>query len=286
MTIIEAIKQVMRAHGTPMTAKEAYLAIVAERLYDFHAQQPQHIVLTQIRRHCQGLDFPTAAPTKHFRLVEDNKFVPLDPPIRAKYRKPKLRPTGKERRSMQQSLNRLQDLHEQYVRALKNRIIQELRNLKWEAFEIFAKALLDVYGFIDAKVTPPSGDGGIDGHGKLKVGLAYLNVAFQCKRWRKGNIDRTEIDKFRGAIQGDYEQGIFFATTSFSDGAVKRSIKRGAVPIVLIDVNAIVNLMIEKRFGIEIATLDIPTYALDLALTPEKNGGVSRRGRGRARRRK
>lgn len=283
MTIIDAIKQVMRAHGGPMTAKEAYEAIVAGRLYDFHAQQPQHIVLSQIRRHCQGIDFPSAAPTKHFRLVQDNKFAPLDPPVRARYRKPNLLPSRKERRSMQQSLNKLQDLHEQYVRALKDRVIQELRNLQWEAFENFAKALFDVYGFVDTKVTTPSGDGGIDGHGKLKVGLAYLNVAFQCKRWRRGNIQRTEIDKFRGAIQGDYEQGIFFATTSFSQGAIDASIKRGAVPIVLIDVNAIVNLMIEKRFGIEIETLDIPTYALDLALTPEKNGGGG--GSGRVRRR-
>jgi len=48
-----------------------------------------------------------------------------------------------------------------------------------------------------------SADGGIDGYGKLKVGLAHLNVAFQCKRWTKGNIQRTEIDKFQDAAQGE-----------------------------------------------------------------------------------
>ena len=188
-------------------------------LYDFHAQQPQHIVSTQIRRHCQGIDCPSAAPTKHFRLVQDNKFIPLEPPVRVRYRTPRSRPGGNERG------------------------------------RCFAKALFDVYGFVDTKVTSPSGDGGIDGHGKLKVGLAYLNVAFQCKRWRRGNIQRTAIDRFRGAIQGDYEQGIFFATTSFSQGAIDASIKRGAVPIVLIDVTAIVrsaqtgSLANEDSFG-------------------------------------
>lgn len=137
------------------------------------------------------------------------------------------------------------------------------------AFETFAKELLEVYGFEDTHVTQISADGGIDGYGKLKVGLAHLNVAFQCKRWTKGNIQRTEIDKFRGAAQGDFEQGIFFATTSFSQGAIDASIKRGAIPIVLVDSDSIVDLMIEKRFGVQADSLVIPTYALDLALTPE-----------------
>ncbi len=98
----------------------------------------------------------------------------------------------------------------------------------------------------------------------MKVGLAYLNVAFQCKRWTKGNVQRPEIDKFRGAIQGDFEQGLFFTTTSFSNGAVDISIKRGAVPIVLVDGDAIVDLMIEKEFGVMTDNLPIPSYALDL----------------------
>jgi len=78
MTIIEAIKRVMRTHGAPMTAKEAYEAIVAHQLYEFHAQNPAHVVLMQIRRHSEGIDFPTASPTKHFRLVGDNKVLAVD----------------------------------------------------------------------------------------------------------------------------------------------------------------------------------------------------------------
>lgn len=167
------------------------------------------------------------------------------------------------------SLKQIQELHEAYIEQLKSRIIGELRKLSPAGFEIFAKRLLDVYGFKDTVVTQVSKDGGIDGHGKLNVGLAHLNVAFQCKKWTKGNIQRTEIDKFRGAIQGDFEQGIFFATTSFSKGSIDASIKRGAVPIVLIDAQAIVDLMIDKGFGVQIEELAIPTYALDLALTSE-----------------
>lgn len=273
MTIIEAIKEVMRAKGAPMTAKDAYESILAHGLYEFHAQNPAHVVLMQIRRHSDGIDFPTAAPTKHFRLVGDNKFEPLEQPKRQP-RKPRRtkrteQPGSAKARSLSSSLRQLQDLHEQYVAQLKDRVIAELRRLSPASFETFAKELLEVYGFEDTHVTSISGDGGIDGYGKLKVGLAHLNVAFQCKRWTKGNIQRTEIDKFRGAAQGDYEQGIFFATTSFSQGAVDASIKRGAIPIVLVDSDAIVDMMIEKRFGIQTDSLVIPTYALDLALTPE-----------------
>lgn len=263
----------MKAQGSPMTAKEAYDTIVARNLYEFHAQDPAHVVVMQIRRHSDGIDFPTAAPTKHFKLVGENKFWVLDQPKRSPR---KARGTGTsessprtKNRSLASTLRGLQDLHERYVGQLKERISADLRRLSPAAFETFAKQLLEVYGFEDAQVTHFSGDGGIDGHGKLRVGLAHLNVAFQCKRWTKGNIQRPEIDKFRGATQGDFEQGVFFATTSFSPGAIEASIKRGAVPIVLIDCEAIVDLMIEKRFGVQAESLLIPIYALDMALTPD-----------------
>ena len=273
MTIIEAIKEVMRASGAPMTAREAFDGIVSGKLYEFHAQNPAHVVLMQIRRHCEGIDFPTAAPTKHFLLVGENKFSPLDHPKRlprrARGSKASEAVASGRSRSLSALIRDLQELHERYVKQLKERVIADLRRLPPAAFETFAKELLDVYGFEDTHVTRVSNDGGIDGYGKLRVGLAHLNVAFQCKRWTNGNIQRTEIDKFRGAAQGDFEQGIFFATTSFSQGSIDASIKRGAVPIVLVDADAIVDLMIEKRFGIQAESLIIPTYALDLALTPE-----------------
>ena len=126
----------------------------------------------------------------------------------------------------------------------------------------FARELLDAYGFQDTKVTSISRDGGIDGYGKLKVGLAYLNVAFQCKRWTRANIQRSEIDRFRGAAQGAYEQGLFFTTTSFSAGAIGASIKQGAIPIVLIDGAAIVDLMIARKLRVESTLMEIPAFAL------------------------
>lgn len=60
----------------------------------------------------------------------------------------------------------------------------------------------------------------------LKLEYTFLNVAVQCKRWSKTTVGRTEIDKFRGAIQGDFEQGIFFTTSKFSQDALKATKKK------------------------------------------------------------
>lgn len=269
MTITEAIKQVMLAKGAPMTADEAYRAIVIAKLYEFHSDNPGHIVRSQIRRHCEGLDFPSAASTKFFRLIGENSYELLK---EVKRRPSKVRSIKADQTSTAPKLPHaiklrdLQLLHTKYVVELKRKILADLKRMSPVAFELFAKRLLDVYGFHDTKVTQLSGDGGIDGFGKLKVGLANLSVAFQCKRWTKGNIQRPEIDKFRGAVQGEVEQGLFFTTASFSEGAIAASIKRGAVPIILVDGESIVDLMIEKGFGVQVETMFIPSYALDLVL--------------------
>lgn len=93
--------------------------------------------------------------------------------------------------------------------------------------------------------TKASNDGGIDGYDKLKVGIATMNVAFQCKRWQ-GNVGRNEIDKFREAIQGEFEQGIFFTTSDFTEQAKEASIKKGVIPIILFNGKSIIDIRLKK----------------------------------------
>jgi restriction system protein len=265
MTINEAIKEAMRLHGGPMTIREAYNAIVEAGLYTFHAENPVHVVASQLRRHCKGLDFPSASETKHFELLGDDKYYFLEQPVRQPG-------SGKKESGKDTSRSLLRDLksiHQRYQAELRSKILFRIRRLDPSTFEDFAKRLLEAYGFVDMKVTQYSRDGGIDGHGKLKVGLAYLNVAFQCKRFNRNTVGRPEIDKFRGAIQGEFEQGIFFTSSTFAQGAEAASFRRGAVPIVLIDGKAIVDLMIEKEFGVQVEQLPIYSYALDLVFSED-----------------
>lgn len=264
LTISEAILSVMKEAGVPLTPAEAYERIVAKSLYEFHAQRPLSVVISQIRRHCKDLEFPTAAPTKLFGISPDGKFFPLPTPIKPARRSPTtMSVVSDAKQTLNSTLRQMKQLQRVHRELVKTRIVRDLKRLPPASFEDFSKRLLEVYGFESLFVTAVSKDGGIDGYGKLKVGLAYMNVAFQCKRWTKSNVGRPEIDKFRGAIQGEYEQGIFFTTAHFAAGAKEVSIKRGAVPVILVDGPSIADLMLDKGFGVEQESLSVYTYALD-----------------------
>jgi restriction system protein len=142
------------------------------------------------------------------------------------------------------------ELYDEYETSFRSQLLDKLHELTPRQFEIFARKLLQAYGFVQVNVTNLTSDGGIDGYGKLRLGLATMNVAFQCKRWQ-GNIGRPEVDKFRGAIQGEFEQGVFFVTSDFTQQAREASLKRGAVPIILLNGESIVDLMIQKGIGVE-----------------------------------
>ncbi len=156
----------------------------------------------------------------------------------------------------------LVELYEKYDQQFRSKLLDRLYELTPSQFEHFARQLLMAYGFVQMIVTQVSKDGGIDGHGMLKVGLARMAVAYQCKRW-EGNVPRPEVDKFRGAIQGEFEQGLFFTTSDFTKGAMEASIKKGAVPVILLNGESIVDLMIEKEFGVQRKPLQIYEDQLD-----------------------
>ena len=142
----------------------------------------------------------------------------------------------------------------------KQQICAELRellmNLHPQQFEAFAGKLLESIGFTDVEVTQYVGDGGIDGYGSLEMGVVKVKAAFQVKRWHQ-NVPRPNIDQFRGAIQGKFDQGIFITTSDFSDEAKKVSSVPGAVPIVLINGDRVVDIMLVKGLGIRQEPLTI-----------------------------
>lgn len=142
------------------------------------------------------------------------------------------------------------ELYEDYESSFRSQLLDRLKEISPRQFELFANKLMQMYGFREVDVTATSSDGGIDGYGKLRLGLASMNVAFQCKRWQ-GKVGRREVDSFRGAIQGEFEQGVFFTTSDFTPSARDVSLKSGAVPIILLNGESIVDLMIQKGFGVE-----------------------------------
>lgn len=258
-TIVGAIKLVLQAANTSMTPRAIFEEIIRNDYYTFGAQNPFGVMRSELRTHSEGIDFPTASPRKYFKYLPDGTFTLLDTDNIVK--------TKKKIDSTEIPINTslfetLKDATFKYNNHIKAQILEQLQQLEASSFEIFCKKLLSTYGFKDVQVTKVSRDGGIDGYGKLKVGLSYFNVAFQCKKWN-ANVGRPKIDEFRGAIQGDYVQGIYFTTAHFTREALNASSKQGAVPIVLLDGDAIVNLMFERQFGVEKEELPIYVSAID-----------------------
>jgi len=266
-TIIAAISTVLQESNTSLSIGVIYNKIVEKDYYKFNAQNPQSVVRVELRRHCIGVDFPSASSKKYFQILSDGTYCLINQFIKEKKETilKKKDPDNNESKYVAS----LKDIHTQYVEAFKSKVLSQLKEIDPTTFEFFCKKLLKVYGFKDLKVTRKSRDGGIDGFGKLKVGITHLNVAVQCKRWNNTSVGRTEIDKFRGAIQGDYEQGILLTTSKFSKEALGATTKKGAVPIILIDGSMIVDIMIEKKFGIDVEDIPIYINALDVVLNED-----------------
>jgi restriction system protein len=93
-----------------------------------------------------------------------------------------------------------------------------------------------------------SGDGGIDGiikEDRLGLGIVYI----QAKRW-EDSVGRPEIQKFAGALQGQRaRKGIFITTSAFSKAA-NDYVSRIDSKIVLIDGDALAQLMIDYGIGV------------------------------------
>lgn len=80
-TIKEAITETMKKVGHPLALKEIYDKIVEFDFYRFNAENPKNIVQVEVRRHCVGVDFPTAEPNKQFQLLNDGRYWIKDVPI-------------------------------------------------------------------------------------------------------------------------------------------------------------------------------------------------------------
>lgn len=263
-TIKEAAIEALKRSGKPLSIKDIYAVIITDDLYRFNAIHPINILKTEIRRHCEGVDFPTANATKYFQILSDGRYWIKGKAIPGiKENEIKTEGTAKkEGESLKSIVSELTSIYSKHNELLRKQILNNLKQLGPTDFEVFSKKLLEVYGFKDVVNTPPSKDGGIDGHGKLKVGIANLDVAFQSKRWNQAPVPRKEIQSFRGDIQGKAEQGIYFTTSTYTKGAKEVSLQKGAVPIILIDGELIVDIMIEKEMGLEVENLKVYTFDL------------------------
>ena len=132
----------------------------------------------------------------------------------------------------------------------RTELAETLHNMNPYAFERLSMLLLRECGFSQVSVTKKSGDGGIDGTGKLRInGIFSFNVAFQCKRF-VGSVSAGDIRDFRGSLTTDIEKGVFITTGTFTKAAREEASNAGKQQIDLIDGDEFINKLIECRLGV------------------------------------
>lgn len=141
----------------------------------------------------------------------------------------------------------------------REQIADILQKMNPYAFEKLAQRLLRECGFTEVHVTQKSGDGGIDGVGKLKIkGIFSFNVAFQCKRY-KGQVGAPEIRDFRGSLGTNIEKGVLITTGAFTRAAKEEASSEGKRLIDLMDGEEFINKLAEYNIGLK----QIMSYEVD-----------------------
>lgn len=145
------------------------------------------------------------------------------------------------------------DLPEE-IKPWRTKLHDILLNMDPFAFERLTQRLLRECGFSQVEVTKKSGDGGIDGFGKLMInGLFSFKVAFQCKRY-SGIVPAGDIRDFRGSLTTDVEKALFITTGSFSKPAKEEAMTQGKIQIDLIDGEEFMNRLAEYQLGLKPVT--------------------------------
>lgn len=145
------------------------------------------------------------------------------------------------------------------IRPWRERLSKVLMNMDPYGFERLTQRLLRECGFSQVIVTRKTGDGGIDGTGKLKInGIFSFNVAFQCKRY-SGAVGAPEIRDFRGSLTTGIEKGIFITTGTFTKAAVDEASNAGKQQIDLISGEEFMNKLAEYGIGLK----EIKDYEID-----------------------
>lgn len=145
------------------------------------------------------------------------------------------------------------------VKPWRKRLYDVLTNMDPYGFERLTQRVLRECGFIQVEVTKKSGDGGIDGTGKLRInGIFSFNIAFQCKRYQ-GVVSSGDIRDFRGSLTTNIEKGVFITTGSFSKSAIEEASSPGKQQIDLIDGEEFITKLAEFGIGVK----EVKDYEID-----------------------
>ncbi len=257
MTIVEAIKQVLRQHNMGLTHVRIYEEIVKQNLYQFGAKDPKAIVRSKLRQHCYGVNYPSASPTKHF-ISDDGKGRKALYRIWDKKESPPKPAVQKiDQSDIPEEIIDVQ--YKQHISNIKNQIMDSIYNADFGFFEkLVIKLLLKMgYGWDNEKSGIHTGgpnDNGIDGiiyQDQLGLDKVYI----QAKKYSKNNkVTQSEIRNFIGAMNPEgAEKGVFITSSSFTQGAIEWANKARNMTLILIDSEKLSELLLKNGLGVSVA---------------------------------
>lgn len=256
ITIIEAIKEVLKSEPKGLSSAEIYQRIIDQNLYQFGAKNPVGVVNGEIRRHCIGLDFPTAYPVKHFAIAGKEgkklKFIVCE--------------NNKSGKTIKQSQNiidenteflpeeKIANAIDEHLQQIKLQLLDNIMSNHPDFFEQLVVELLLKMGYgYDKKsgiITGGSHDNGIDGiisEDKLGLDLIYI----QAKRYSNTNkVGRKELQAFIGAM-GHIQKGVFITTSSYTKEASTFANQQQQKSVKLIDGESLTDYMVKYGIGVE-----------------------------------
>ena len=232
MRIVDALIEVLKEKES-LTCTEAYKMIKERNLYQFGAKNPEAVVNGKLRRHCEGLNFPSASPVKYFKIVGQKETKNLYALINGEQEEFECK---KERKKNAKAV--LED----------DLLPEEKINLTYLFYKNNIRRQRQMC--IRDSVLGKSHDGGIDGViYEDKLGLSKIYI--QAKKNDSSNaIGRPLLQAFVGAMQ-DVQKGVFITTSSFTKEARNYAEKQQQKSLKLIDGDLLAELMIKYGIGLE-----------------------------------
>lgn len=271
MTVVEAIKTVLSQTSDSMTAQEIYAQIAQEELYQFAAKNPSHIVLTALRRHCQGLDFPTSSPMKHFQFGQPKRgkttYMLFD--ANGPSATPAVQRGDKEKLPEEIILS----AYKEHLESVKTTLLEKILENDPSFFEhLVLKLLLKMgygYDLESGVVTGGPYDQGIDGT-IYEDELRFNQIQFQAKRYAADHgVRASELREFAGSIlanESGGDKGVFITSSYFNKNALQYAKKMAGnkkLVLKLVDGRQLVELMLKHNIGVTVSDT-FNTYVVDM----------------------
>lgn len=250
LTIVQAIQAVLREPPGARTIDQIYACLRERSLYDFRAVDPKSVVRSQVRRHCVGLDFPSASPVKYFRSVDGDRYA-LAPANGAAPTSTLAPPPASNKDRVPEEV--IDDAYKEHLASLRQQLKDRILGNHPAFFErLVIELLLKMgYGGGDPALGVQTGgpdDEGVDGIIKEdQLGLDQIYI--QAKRWALNRVvKRVEVQRFAGAMN-KVKKGVFLTTARFGPRARKFA-RSHEKTISLIDGDALCDLMVKHGVGV------------------------------------